>query len=37
MQLVNDTITLGELKVMSAKMHGGMVKAVVDIERNHGC
>ncbi len=33
MQLVKDTITVDELKKMSEKMFGRMVKAVVDIEK----
>ena len=33
MQLVKDTITIDELKKMSEKMFGRIVKAVVDIEK----
>jgi hypothetical protein len=33
MQTVTEHITIEELKKMSEKMFGGMVKAVVDIER----
>lgn len=33
MQTVTDAIDLGTLKEMSAKMFGGLVKAVVDIEK----
>src|SRR5262245_27128236 len=33
MQLVTDHISIDELKKMSEKMFGGLVKAVVDIER----
>jgi hypothetical protein len=33
MQLVTDRISIDELKKMSEKMFGGLVKAVVDIER----
>lgn len=33
MQLVEKTITLAELKRMSEKMFGGLVKAVLDIEK----
>ena len=33
MQLIEKNITLEELKKMSARMFGGMVKAVVDIEK----
>ena len=33
MQLVTEFITLEELKKMSEKMFGGLVKAVVDIEK----
>lgn len=33
MQLIKDTISIKELKQMSEKMFGGLVKAVVDIEQ----
>ncbi|KKQ32634.1 MAG: hypothetical protein US49_C0006G0085 [candidate division TM6 bacterium GW2011_GWF2_37_49] len=33
MKLVNEKISLAELKIMSEKMFGGLVKAVVDIEK----
>lgn len=33
MQLIKDTISIAELKKMSEKMFGGLVKAVVDIEQ----
>jgi hypothetical protein len=33
MQLVSDSISLAELKKMSAKMYGNLVKAVVDVEQ----
>lgn len=33
MQLIIETITLAELREMSKKMHGNLVKAVVDIEK----
>ncbi len=33
MQLIKDTITVDELKKMSEKMFGRIVKAVVDIEK----
>lgn len=33
MQIVNEKISLAELKAMSGKMFGSMVKAVVDIEK----
>lgn len=33
MQVVKDKISIAELKTMSEKMFGGLVKAVVDIER----
>lgn len=33
MKTVKDSITIGELKKMSEKMFGGLVKAVVDIEQ----
>jgi len=33
MQLVTDSISLKELKQMSEKMYGNLVKAVVDIEK----
>jgi uncharacterized protein DUF5674 len=33
MQLVTDSISLAELKQMSEKMYGNLVKAVVDIEK----
>ncbi len=33
MQLVQDSITVDELKKMSEKMYGELVKAVVDIEK----
>jgi hypothetical protein len=33
MQIVNEKISLAELKAMSEKMFGGLVKAVVDIEK----
>jgi len=34
MKLVEGDITLAELKTMSKRMYDGLVKAVVDIERN---
>ena len=34
MQIVRDSISVEELKKMAEKMHGGLVKAVVDIEKN---
>ena len=34
MQLLEKKISLAELKVMSEKMFGGLVKAVVDVEKN---
>lgn len=34
MKVVSDTISVAELKKMSEKMFGGLVKAVVDIEKN---
>lgn len=34
MQVVRDKITIAELTEMSKKMHGGLVKAVVDLEQN---
>lgn len=33
MKLVKDSVTVAELKEMSEKMFGGLVKAVVDIEQ----
>lgn len=33
MQIIQDKITIPELKKMSEKMAGGLVKAVVDIEK----
>ncbi len=33
MQLIDKSISLSELKKMSAKMFGGLVKAVVDIKK----
>ena len=33
MKIVNDTITIDEIKVMAANLFGDMVKAVVDVER----
>ncbi len=33
MKTVKDTISIDELKVMSEKMFGGLVKAVIDIEQ----
>ena len=33
MQIIKDAITIKELKKMSEKMFGGLVKAVVDIEK----
>ncbi len=33
MQLVKDSISIQELKKMTEKMHGNLVKAVVDIEQ----
>ena len=33
MKIVTDTIAIGEIKEMAAKMFGDMVKAVVDVER----
>ena len=33
MEIVKDTISIAELKKMSEKMFGGLVKAVVDIEQ----
>ena len=33
MQLVKEKITINELKQMAQKMHGNMVKAVVDVEK----
>jgi hypothetical protein len=33
MKIIEKEITLGELKAMSAKMFGNLVKAVVDIEK----
>jgi len=34
MQIVRDKITISELTEMSKKMHGGLVKAVVDLDQN---
>lgn len=34
MKIVKDKITVAELTEMSKKMHGGLVKAVVDLEKN---
>ena len=34
MKLISELITLQELKGMSDRMFGGLVKAVVDIEKN---
>ncbi|OGC24751.1 hypothetical protein A3J90_06010 [candidate division WOR-1 bacterium RIFOXYC2_FULL_37_10] len=34
MQIIKNKTTINELKKMSAKMFGNMVKAVVDIEKN---
>ena len=33
MKIIKDNITIDELKKMSQKMFGGLVKAVVDIEQ----
>ena len=33
MKLIEKKITIGKLKVMSERMFGGLVKAVVDVER----
>ena len=33
MQLVGEKISIDELKEMSEKMFGGLVKAVIDIEK----
>ena len=34
MELVEKTISINRLKEMSSKMFGGLVKAVVDVEKN---
>lgn len=34
MQIVRDSISTKELKKMAEKLYGGLVKAVVDIEKN---
>ena len=34
MQIVQDSISLEELKKMAEKMYGGLVKTVVDLEKN---
>lgn len=33
MKIIEDKINLGELKIMSEKMFGNLVKAVVDVEK----
>ncbi len=33
MKIINDTIHIDELKAMSAKMYGDLVKAVVDVQK----